>query len=54
MPPDDSECGVISCIGLETHCRVYSDLTANRCAALGSCKADNDPATCTIFTDIPC
>ncbi|MGA2332004.1 MAG: hypothetical protein ABSG75_09610 [Syntrophales bacterium] len=28
--------------------------TADRCASRGSCKGANDPATCTVFTDLPC
>jgi hypothetical protein len=53
-PSDDNNCGVVSCQGLSTTCRTYRDLTANRCAGLGQCKAANDPATCTAFTDLPC
>ena len=53
-PTDDSDCGTISCDGLSTTCRVYQDLTSNRCAALGACSTPNDPATCTAYTDLPC
>ena len=51
-PPDDDRCGVIDCSGLDTSARVYQDLTAGRCAGLGLCKSPNDPATCTIYTDL--
>jgi hypothetical protein len=53
-PPDDSQCGTIDCSGLDTLCRIYDDLTANRCAALGTCKEPNAPATCTLYTDQSC
>jgi hypothetical protein len=53
-PTDDNGCGTITCGGLDTACRSYQDLTANRCASLGTCKVANDPATCTAYTDLPC
>ncbi|MCA9667161.1 MAG: hypothetical protein KC503_16295 [Myxococcales bacterium] len=53
-PPDDDACGVIDCDQLDTTCRDYQDLDAERCAAFGQCKAANDPATCTKATDLPC
>jgi hypothetical protein len=49
---DDTRCGVVSCQGLSTYCRKYQDIKANRCDSLGVCKAANDPATCTIYTDL--
>jgi hypothetical protein len=54
MPADDDACGAIECSDLDTACRSYQGLTANRCAALGTCKAANDPATCTEYSDLPC
>jgi hypothetical protein len=51
-PGDDSACGEIVCSGLDNACRVYQDLTSNRCEGLGLCKQWNDPATCTAFTDL--
>jgi hypothetical protein len=53
-PADDARCGVVDCSRLDTACRIYQDLTANRCAALGLCKTANDPATCNVFTDLRC
>jgi MYXO-CTERM domain-containing protein len=53
-PADDSACGTIACGGLSTACRAYQDLTANRCAALGTCKSANAPASCTSWSDLPC
>jgi hypothetical protein len=53
-PADDSACDAIDCSGLDTACRIFQDLTSNRCAALGACKTDNDPATCTSYTDLEC
>jgi MYXO-CTERM domain-containing protein len=53
-PADDPSCGQIDCSGLDTRCRTYEDLTASRCATLGACKAPNDPATCTEWTDLSC
>lgn len=53
-PADDDRCGVIDCSGLDTACRIYQDLTASRCAALGMCKSANDPATCNLFTALRC
>lgn len=51
-PVDDEECGVVDCSGLDTDARVYHDLTGSRCAALGVCKAANDPATCELYTEL--
>jgi MYXO-CTERM domain-containing protein len=45
---------MIDCSGLDTACRVYQVLTANRCAGLGACKTANDPAACTEYSDLPC
>jgi hypothetical protein len=53
-PADDDTCGIVECSALDTTCRVYQDLTANRCAGLGTCKAPNDPATCSVYTNLPC
>ena len=53
-PADDPGCGTIDCSGLDTTCRTYGDLTASRCASLGTCKEPNDPGTCTQYTDRPC
>lgn len=50
-PGDDAGCGVIDCSGLDSPCRKYTDLGANRCATLGTCKQANDPAVCVIYTD---
>jgi hypothetical protein len=50
-PGDDEQCGVVKCGGLSSYCRRYEDLRANRCASLGVCRTDNDPATCTIWRD---
>jgi MYXO-CTERM domain-containing protein len=54
MPLDDDACGAVDCSALDTACRVYHDLTTNRCASLGACRSDNDPAACTSWTDRPC
>lgn len=51
MPTDDNLCGVLDCNGLDSPCRKYQDLRANRCASLGVCKTANDPATCTQYTN---
>ncbi|MBI5479638.1 MAG: FG-GAP repeat protein [Deltaproteobacteria bacterium] len=51
---DDDACGTIACSGLDTACRAYQDLKTNRCESLGTCKAANDPATCTQWADVPC
>ena len=51
-PLDDTKCGTIDCDKLDTKCRDYHDLTANRCQSLGSCKTANTTATCTKFTDL--
>jgi hypothetical protein len=49
---DDSMCGTIECTGLNTTtCRVYSDLTSNRCDSVGMCKVKNTVKACTVFTD---
>jgi hypothetical protein len=49
---DDSMCGTIECTGLNTTtCRVYSDLTSNRCDSVGTCKVKNTVKACTVFTD---
>ncbi len=52
-PADDERCGVIDCSRLDFTGRVYQDLTANRCNALGQCKQANDPATCVLYTEQP-
>ena len=51
MPMDDDACGTIDCDGLNTSCMEYQDLTTNRCASLGACKAPNTVQSCTIFTN---
>jgi len=51
-PLDDKTCGIIDCDKLDTKCRDYHDLSANRCDSLGSCKTANTTATCTKYTDI--
>jgi hypothetical protein len=51
MPMDDVACDVIDCDGLNTSCMEYQDLTTNRCASLGACKAANTVQSCTIFTN---
>jgi hypothetical protein len=53
-PADDDACGTIACGGLDTTCRAYQNLTANRCASLGACKPANEPAACAEYTDLPC
>jgi hypothetical protein len=50
-PMDDDTCGPIDCDGLNTSCMEYQDLTTNRCASLGACKAPNTVQSCTIFTN---
>ena len=54
VPIDDNACATIACHGLDTACRTYEDLTTNRCASLGTCKNPNDPASCTLYTDLAC
>lgn len=49
---DDPACGFLSCASLDTACRSYTDITTNRCAAVGSCLQP-DATTCTAFTDAP-
>ncbi|MEK6608440.1 MAG: FG-GAP-like repeat-containing protein [Myxococcota bacterium] len=49
-PPDDAGCGTIDCDGIDTTCRDYADLTAERCQSAGTCKAPNSPS-CTSFTN---
>ena len=51
-PPDDPACGVIDCDKLDTSCRDYHDLKANRCGSLGVCKRPNDPGDCVAFSDL--
>src|SRR4029079_5130423 len=54
LPPskDDSACGTIECNALNvTSCRIYSDLTSNRCDSVGTCKMKNTVKACTVFTD---
>ena len=51
-PPDDDDCGIIDCDGLDSNSRDYHDLQAHRCLGFGTCKEANDPATCTSFTDL--
>jgi hypothetical protein len=51
-PPDDDDCGIIDCDELDSQSRDYHDLQVNRCNAFGMCKAANDPATCTSYTDL--
>lgn len=48
--PDDARCGKVTCQGLNSYCRKYQDIEANRCAGAGACKAANDPATCVNYT----
>ena len=52
-PDDDPKCGVIDCSRLDFPGRVYQDLIAHRCAALGACKQPNDAATCIWYTETP-
>jgi hypothetical protein len=54
VPLDDADCGAIDCSGLDTAWRAYQDVTTNRCAALGVCKAPHDPATCTVYSALSC
>ena len=51
-PADDTACGNIDCSQLTTSCLEYHDLTVNRCASLGTCKAANMAATCTDVTNL--
>jgi len=53
-PKDDTTCGTIDCDKLDTKCRDYHDLTTERCDSFGKCKAENDPKSCTLYTDTPC
>ncbi len=50
-PPDDGACGSIACSGLDTACRSYAALEANRCDTLGVCRAP-DSAACVTFTEL--
>jgi MYXO-CTERM domain-containing protein len=50
VPADDAACGTIDCDGLDTSCRAFSDLVANRCEGAGDCK-DPNTADCTVFTN---
>ncbi|MBI3178638.1 MAG: hypothetical protein HYZ27_03195, partial [Deltaproteobacteria bacterium] len=49
MPNDDASC-IIDCDGLDSICRDYHDLSADRCAELGACKVSNS-AHCTSYTN---
>jgi MYXO-CTERM domain-containing protein len=49
-PADDAACGEIDCDGLDTICRDYDDLIANRCEAFGDC-ADPNTADCIAYSD---
>jgi MYXO-CTERM domain-containing protein len=54
LPPskDDPTCGTIECSALNvSSCRVYSDLSSNRCDSVGTCKVKNTVKACTVFTD---
>ena len=51
-PPDDKSCGVIDCDKLDSKCRDFQDLTAERCASFGSCKAANDAKGCVRYTEL--
>ena len=53
-PIDDKACGLIDCDKLDTACRDYRDLTADRCASLGQCKLPNAATSCTKYTDLQC
>jgi MYXO-CTERM domain-containing protein len=48
---DDSACGVIECSGLDRECRVYDDLSSDRCQGIGVCKSPNVEAACTSWRD---
>jgi hypothetical protein len=48
---DDPRCGVIQCKGLDSPCRQYHDLSANRCDGPNVCKTANNPLTCTQYVD---
>jgi MYXO-CTERM domain-containing protein len=50
VPEDDEACGTIDCDSLDTSCVDYQDLTTRRCGALGTCKAPNVAASCTVST----
>jgi hypothetical protein len=53
MPADDTACNTIDCSGLNTPgaCKMYSDLTSNRCDSVGACKTKNTVKACTVVTD---
>ena len=51
-PADDTACGNIDCSELTTSCLQYHDLTVNRCASIGTCKAPNLAASCTDVTNV--
>lgn len=53
-PKDDTICGVIDCDMLDTPCRDYADISADRCDSFGSCKKPNDLATCKVFKELQC
>ena len=50
MPADDPACNTINCASLDTTCRTYTNLTTNRCKALGTCKGANT-TDCTTFNN---
>jgi MYXO-CTERM domain-containing protein len=52
MPEDDDTCQTIDCDGLNTSCLEYQDVTTKRCGSLGTCKAPNTSATCTVVTNM--
>ena len=46
VPADDDACGSIACGALDTACRSYPAIVANRCEGLGDCK-DPNSSDCT-------
>ncbi len=49
---DDPACMTVACGALSNDCRMFADLQAMRCVAVGSCAGSNDPSACMQFTNV--
>jgi len=48
---DDPDCGTLDCDGLDSSCRDYQDIEADRCGGIGTCKDPNTTGTCIAYED---
>ncbi len=55
VPTTDARCPApqVSCAGLSTQCRTYTDPTANSCESFGQCAVSSSLSNCTTFSDAP-